>query len=212
MIVVPIVEGDGEVSAVPVLLRRMTYMAAASHQVQIGRPIRKPRNQLLKREGFSSALALARINGADAVLYLIDSDGECPVRISEKLIDWADDEASDLPCHIVLAHQEYESWFLASIPSLRQHSAMVDNAEIHPDPELRQGAKEQLTRRMHPGTSYSPTAHQAAFSDTFDMAAAYAHCRSFRKLTKAFGEILLLGGVSLAEWPPQDWGHKESRR
>ena len=179
MKVVPVVEGDGEVKAVPLLLRRLVELAEGFGLVEVGRPIRKKRNQLLKREVFVETLGLARIQGADSVLYLFDSDGDCPVELSNRLAGWAAEEASDLNCQIVLAHQEYEAWFLASIHSLREHPTMRSDAEPHPNPEQRQGAKEQLRSRMQPGTSYSPTAHQAAFTASFDMSSAYAHSRSF---------------------------------
>ena len=205
MKIVPVVEGEGEVKAVPVLLRRMIALVEAFESIQVGRPIRKPRNQLTKREGIVEVLKLARIQGADSVLCLFDSDGECPVDLAERLLNWAREEAADLDCHVVVAHQEYEAWFLASIPSLRAHAAMRDDAECHPNPEGRHGAKEQLHSRMQIGSSYSPTAHQAAFSDTFDMASAYAHCRSFRKLTSAFGRILSMVDPDDAHWPPKEW-------
>ena len=205
MKIVPVVEGEGEVKAVPVLLRRMIALVEAFESIQVGRPIRKPRNQLTKREGLVEVLKLARIQGADSVLCLFDSDGECPVDLADRLLNWAREEAADLDCRVVVAHQEYEAWFLASIPSLRAHAAMRDDAECHPNPERRHGAKEQLHSRMQIGSSYSPTAHQAAFSDTFDMASAYAHCRSFRKLTSAFGQILSMVDSDDAHWPPKEW-------
>lgn len=210
MRVVPVVEGEGEVKAVPVLLRRMIEIAGGFEQLEISRPIRVKRNQLLKQEGFAAALRLARIQNSGVVLILFDSDGECPVNIRDTLEGWASAEASDMNCQIVIAHHEYEAWFLSSIHSLRAHPTVRDEAMVHPDPESRQGAKEQLSVRMHAGTSYSPTAHQAAFSQALDMAAAYNQCRSFRKLAAAFGEILRLGGVDQVNWPPHDWSHPAS--
>lgn len=208
MKIVPVVEGEGEVKAVPILLRRMIALVEAFESIQVGRPIRKPRSQLTKREGMVEVLKLARIQGADSVLCLFDSDGVCPVNLAACLLNWAREEAADLDCHVVAAHHEYEAWFLASIPSLRAHPAMRDDAERHPNPEWRQGAKEQLHSRMQIGSSYSPTAHQAAFTATFDMASAYAHCRSFRKLTSAFGQILSRVDSDFAHWPPKDWSER----
>ena len=49
MVVVPIVEGHGEVAAVPVLLRRLVDAASAWNAVRIGAPIRCNRSQLAKQ-------------------------------------------------------------------------------------------------------------------------------------------------------------------
>ena len=44
----PIVEGHGEVEAVPVLLRRLTA-EAKSWEITVGRPIRRYRSQLVEK-------------------------------------------------------------------------------------------------------------------------------------------------------------------
>ena len=44
MVVVPIVEGHGDVAAVPVLLRRLVDVAQAWDEVRIGVPIRCKRS------------------------------------------------------------------------------------------------------------------------------------------------------------------------
>jgi hypothetical protein len=49
----PIVEGHGEVSAVPVLLRRLRDEAAA-YRLEVNPPIRKPRSQLTNEQKLSS--------------------------------------------------------------------------------------------------------------------------------------------------------------
>ena len=53
--------------------------------------------------------------------------------------------------------------------------------------------------------SYSERTHQPAFSAIFCMAAAYARCRSFRKLVASFGRLLEGSGVDLSVWPPRSW-------
>ena len=52
----PIVEGDGEVSAVPILLRRLRDEAQA-WGMEIAKPHRRPRSWLVNRDTFHAAQA-----------------------------------------------------------------------------------------------------------------------------------------------------------
>jgi hypothetical protein len=78
--IVPIVEGQGDVAAVPVLLRRLIAKSNPPVAVDIAQPIRQPRGTLLKAGGIEAAVQFAAIEmGQDgAVLILIDSEGDCP--------------------------------------------------------------------------------------------------------------------------------------
>ena len=76
----PIVEGHGEVAAVPVLLRRLVAEAQA-WRVGIGRPIRRPRNQLVQQPGLDTAVNLALHHGCDAILIMFDGDDDCPAEL-----------------------------------------------------------------------------------------------------------------------------------
>ena len=56
----PIVEGDGEVAALPVLLRRLIQIANA-YPLGVNRPIRRPRTELVREDGVRKAVLLARL-------------------------------------------------------------------------------------------------------------------------------------------------------
>lgn len=83
---------------------------------------------------------------------------------------------------------------------------MLSAATPHPEPEFPRGAKEQLEDRMEARRSYSETADQAPMTARFDMAAAYARCRSFRRMVRAFGLLVSAVGQPLESWPPPAWG------
>jgi hypothetical protein len=108
----------------------------------------------------------------------------------------------------VLAHREYEAWFLAAIESLRGVRGIRADAVSHPDPEAPGGAKGQLEQRLAAGRSYSETADQAALTATFDMAQTYRRCRSFRRMVRAFGLLAAAMGVPLDPWPPPAWAEE----
>lgn len=201
----PIVEGHGEVEAVPVLLRRLRDQAEA-FQVQIGSPIRRPRNHLVKKESLGSAVELARRQaGCTSILILFDGDDDCPRELGPEIQGWAERAAQGTPCFVVMAHREYEAWFLAGIDSLRGQRGIRADA-VHPgDPETSRGAKELLGDLMTAEWSYHETADQPALTAKFDLAAAYRRSRSFRRMTSAFGRLLRAEGTRVGNWPPHKW-------
>ena len=203
MTVVPIVEGHGDVRAVPVLLRRLVGAANAWKEVRIDQAVRCSRGKLVKEVELKKRVRLAsRRKDCGAILIIFDSDDDCPVELAAQVREWAVAEAGPV-CEVVLAKREYEAWFLAAIESLRTHPSVRADARSHPDPEAPRGAKDKLEAMMH--ISYSETTHQPAFSKCFCMAAAYVRCRSFRKLISSFGRLMESLGADLSDWSPRGW-------
>jgi hypothetical protein len=202
----PIVEGHGEVAAFPVLLRRLRDQAQA-FALDISAPLRRKRSELVQETGLRRSVQLAPIQPeCGCIVVLFDSDKDCARKIAPQLQKWAQEEAGDVPCRIVLATKEYEAWFLASIESLRGHRGIRDDAVSHPDPETPRGAKSHLEGRMQSGRSYDERADQPALSARFDIRPTYQKCRSFRHLVKAFGELIMAAGIAPAgTWPPAEW-------
>lgn len=140
-----------------------------------------------------------------AVLILFDGDSDCPAELGPTVQRWATEAADGVPCAVVLAHREYEAWFLAAIESLRGQRGVRTDAEPHPAPEDPRGVKEQLEARMHSGSSYLETADQPAFSATFSLSVAYRRSRSFRKLASSFESLARAMGHDIDAWPPPAW-------
>lgn len=197
----PIVEGEGDEAAFPVLLRRLQEQSGA-FDLEILRPFRGKRSELVQETSLKRFVRLALLRGCEGILILFDSDKECPKKLAPTLQGWAQTEARGIPCEIVMAHCEYETWFLASLESLRGRRGIRADAGPPSDPESIRGAKERLKAFM---TKYIPTDDQAALSALFDLAAAYRSCRSFRRLIRAFGIVASGAGASLQEWPPPSW-------
>ncbi len=208
MLIQPIVEGHGEVAAFPVLLRRLVEEAQV-WSVGIGRPIRRSRYQLVQKAEVELAVRLALLQpDCAAILILFDGDRDCPAELGPAVQAWAAAVADDVPCGVVIAHREYEAWFLAAIESLRGQRSVRDDAEPHPDPEDPRGAKEQLEARMHAGTSYLERTDQPAFSAMFSLSDAYRRSRSFRKLTRSFGLLVHAMGQETGAWPSAAWAEE----
>ena len=201
----PIVEGHGDVKALPVLLRRFRDEAEI-WDVDIGTPIRRPRHRLVREEGVSQAVRLALLQpDCGAVLILFDGDDDCPADLGPTVQNWATAAGEGAPCHVVLAHREYEAWFLAAIESLRGRRGVRNDVEPHPDPERPRGAKEQLEARMQPGATYLETTDQPALSALISLPAAYRRSRSFRKLADSFANLVRAMELDVGVWPPPAW-------
>ena len=204
----PIVEGHGEVEALPVLLRRLVDNAQVWN-VSIGKPIRQPRNRLVRETDLKRAIRLALMQPeCSAILILFDGDDDCPAELGPIVQDWAAAEAGKKPCEVVIAHREYEAWFLAAIESLRGYRRIRADAHPHHNPELNRDAKGQLEARMESGVTYFETTDQASLSATFSLADAYRHSRSFRKLASAFGRLVSSMDQEVGEWPPACWAEE----
>ena len=192
-------------AALPVLLRRLRDEAHA-WEVDIGRPIRRPRNQLVREPDIRQAVQLALVQpDCRAILILFGGNSDCPAELGPTVQACAQATAGDVPCAVVIAHKEYEAWFLAAIESLRGHRSVRDDAEPLVDPEGPRGAKEQLEARMHARASYLETTDQAAFSARFSLSDAYHRSRSFQKLASSFGLLVSAMGQDIGVWPPAAW-------
>jgi hypothetical protein len=201
----PIVEGHGEVAAVPVLLRRL-LAEAACYGVEVGAPIRRTQAQFRGKETVEAAVRLAMLQPQCAAVVLIfDGEDECPKELAEQVRAWAREAAGEMPCDVVVAYREYETWFLAALESLRGRYGIREDAEAPGNPESRRDAKGWLEEFMPPQRAYSETGDQPGMSATFDMGLAHQGNRSFQKLVKAIGELLAQMGQQLPAWPPAQW-------
>jgi len=184
MAVASIVEGDGEVAALPVLLRRLGQWRGTTGHVDVLLPIRVYKDRFLNRpEEFSRHLKLAAAKCGDAgwILILFDADDDCPAQKGAAVLAQAQAIIPHRRMAVVLANREYEAWFIAAAESLngcRGFQSHANDALV--DPEIPRSAKGWVRERMPAG--YGETTDQPAFSARFDLDLAYQRSRSFRKL------------------------------
>jgi hypothetical protein len=196
-----IVEGKGELQAIPTLVRRILAELQV-HDAKVLTPIRATRDKLLKpgdnELSHKLNLAVARLKAKPgALLLVLDSEGICPRRIVQGLNQRARELRSDLRLDIVVAHRMYETWFLAGASGLAGQQGFPDDLPDQTTPEDIQGPKHWLTKRMGTTRAYSPTTDQAAFSATFDMIAARRNCRSFDKFYRTILAIAARAGPAM---------------
>jgi hypothetical protein len=173
-----------------VLLRRLRDEAEA-FAVDIAKPIRRKRSELVQEEPLRNSVRLAMLNvDCHAILVLFDGDDDCPAQLAPQILAWAREEAGGTPCAVVIAHREYEAWFLAGLEPEFDGPELVRDAK---------GALESLVG------GYLPTVDQASHSASLSLLSAYRRSRSFRHLVGAFDELVRRMGAERKPLPPADW-------
>lgn len=193
MKVATIVEGDGEVAAVPLLLRRIADWRTPGVLPDIMAPIRARRDRFLNRdEEFERYLRLAAAKCEDGgwILVLLDADDDCPAQLAEQVLNRAAVCVAHRRVSVVLATREFESWFIAAAKSLHGLRGFAFDPADTIDAETPRDAKGWLRKRMAGGI-YGETTDQPAFSARFDLRQAFDGSRSFRKLCSEWDQQTL---------------------
>lgn len=190
----PIVEGRGEVRAVPILLRRFAFDVYKNFAFHVLEPYRLPRGRMLTEGHLEQAVEFAarklqQQEGSGAIFVLLDANDDCPAKLGPALLDRVTKARTDRRASVVIAKSEYEAWFLAAARSLRRVPDVSDNAEPPEKPEAIRDAKRFLERNlMVEGARYSETVDQPRFTAMFDFDEAAA-CPSFKKLRRDIADL-----------------------
>jgi len=175
-LIVPIVEGHGEVEALPLLIRRVFSTFCPQVVPAINPPTRvKAGSFLHDRDYFRKYIALAAAKAAQGdgmVLVLLDCEDNCPATLGPRLLADAQTVHAGIKYVVALAHREYETWFLAAANSLRGCAGLPEQLIRPGNPEGIRGAKEWLGTHMP--VSYDPIIHQARLTARFDLHEARA--------------------------------------
>lgn len=187
-----IVEGRGELSAVPVLLRRIAAEVSPLAHVNVVAPIRVDRNKMTAPNELEDAVCFAADrSGPDGrILILLDADDDCPARLGPELLRRARTARSDRHIRVVMPKSEFESWFLASAETLRGRRGIDPYVAAPNDPESIRDAKGWLSARMPRLRPYSPHRDQAGLTSAMDFKTA-RRAPSFDKLWRDVCELLL---------------------
>jgi hypothetical protein len=170
-VIAPIVEGHGDVAAVPVLLRMV------APDLSIARPVRFARSRLVNRDHLVRAARIAAANIADrgAVLLIMDADEDCAAQLAPKLHAWLNETLTDRMCRVVLAVREFEAWIVGG------------QEEYHvPDPDGAGGLKKRIEARFG---IYKETVDQPKHTAAIDLALLEVRSRSFRRFMKVVREF-----------------------
>lgn len=157
--ILPIVEGHGEMEAVPALIRRVAAAYAPEARVDVGRAIRTGRSDIVKPNGLERVMELAarQTRSGDGILVVLDADDDLPCELGPALLARAASVRPDRRTRVVIANREFEAWFLAGARSLQGRRGLAGDIEPPTDPESVRDAKGWLSARTGRAHSYKPT-------------------------------------------------------
>lgn len=191
-----IVEGPGEVEAVPVLLKKL-LVEMQRFDICVGDVCNAHGcDNLIKPGGLEKFVDHAYSKrDCGAVLILMDADKQCPVKLALHLFQRVEAVGIRFPTAIVIANCEYEAWFLASLETIAGQDfggrpGLPAGLTYPGEVETRVGAKSWLSRQMPEGRIYKETLDQLAMTRLIDTDKARERSRSFRRLCHALEETV----------------------
>jgi len=176
-----VVEGHGDVAAVPALVRR--YLAVRSHSgVRVGKPLNaKDRGKLLKEGELERFARLAAMEpGAGALIVLFDADKDPACELGPEALSRIS-SCVDVPVKVCLAVREYENWIMASAETV------FNNVTALEDPEGK-GAVHAIKQALQPRAYVKPR-DQPALSHLIDFGLARDRCPSLNRFLTIIDEL-----------------------
>lgn len=184
---IAIVEGEGEVEAIPLLVNRWLARRRFQAHLACPRAIRAPNNQSLvaphdaaRALGLERFLDLAAGQGADGILVVLDAEDAChqtantpiPERLGPRLQARAKAHLPHIPVQVVVAHRATEAWFLTMARSLRLPHAARQLGGLPREPKAYSptDAKQELARFLGQA-KYRETVHMKQLSQDLPMTA-----------------------------------------
>lgn len=187
-----IVEGDGDVQAVPVLVRRILD-AHEIFDVSLALPVQKRGDLPKVKRRFSDFFQAATLENYP-ILCVLDFDCEfCNDVLAEEaeFRELANGIRPNYPFAACFIVKEYESLFLWDEGTIRKVFSRTKSNYVFPiTPESVRDAKGELSLAQEKGWSYKPTVHQAKLSAQVDLALLRASSPSFQRLEKAVLSLL----------------------
>lgn len=196
--ILPIVEGEGDLRAIPELVRRILH-DMGRFDVGIARPHR--RGDLPKVRGrFDDFFRIALLENCP-ILWVLDYDCETctdQARDIEELQSRAKQINLVAQCEFVFMVQEFESLFLADHETTRQvFSDIPADVNFPDDPESVRDAKGWISSARPKGLRYKPTQHQAKLAGQVDLCRLRKRSPSFRRFETAIHKLIRTEGVAL---------------
>jgi hypothetical protein len=201
-----VVEGHGEIEAVPKLIKTLWNDLALPTMNWHSPPMRS--KGLSTKFGIEKACELLRSRkDCAAALLLRDADDDCPKQTAPTIAAWVASMNLSFPVAVVLPLREFEAWFLPCVQRMagkriREGLELRTSAQWNGDPETIRGAKEWLTKNLFPDNkAYKPSLDQVALTQLVDFSLLRsANVRSFGTLERALKFLAAPNGSNV--YPP----------
>lgn len=187
------VEGQGDEESALNLVTRL-WIDLALTPLTWAKPLRG--KNLHQERGIGKVCELARSKcDCEVLLVLRDEDDLCPKETAPLAAGWIRCQCLPFPSALVMAHREFEAFFLPSIARMAGRE-LVDphgirrpglraDARFAGDPEAIRGVKEWISKHMPPSRSYKPTVDQLSMTRMVD----FEDIRSHRPPLPCFGSL-----------------------
>lgn len=195
-----VVEGHGDVTALPKLVRRICGEVLGVWDLAIETPYRLPKgkfaNDLELRKAVTLGLARLkeRAEDGDKLLLIVsrDADDECPKDLKEELSSRISPWDAGQHCQVVIPNEEFEAWILAGSAGLLGHHDCVDEIPTFEDVEEIGSPKSVFERKvLRPGRAYSETIDQEKFVSQISLGEeTFLKSRSMRRLKDVLSRAL----------------------
>lgn len=168
-----VVEGHGEVEAARNLVTRLWRDLGLPETVWA--PPKRGK-ALHTRPGVLQACELLRSErDCTYALLLRDEDDGCPAWLGPEVASWIEPASLPFPVAVVLAHREFEAWFLPCLPviagrEIRPGVRIAEGTAFQGDPEGKRGVKEWLSKHYPRGKAYKPSLDQLPLTRMMDFA------------------------------------------
>jgi hypothetical protein len=185
-----IVEGEGDASAAPILVRRVMAELFGVYDLLIEVQRRRDINHLRANDWahFKRYVQAAFYEGCP-ILWLLDADDECPVALAGTMYQIVESIGVRQPFSVGFWVREYETMFLYDKKMLVHF--LGDKVKIDVgDPEMIRGAKEWLSSKLPRGEIYKARVDQSRLTAMVNLQALKASYRSFQHFEKVLNWLL----------------------
>lgn len=196
--IMPIVEGHGEIDALPALLHRIHRSINTQSVLRVLKPLRVKAGSFIQDQGYRqrhlSAAAILAKNAQHepgSVLILLDCDDACPAELGPRLLSEATALRRDTTMFVALAYREYETWLLASADTLRGVGTLPSDFTAPEHFQSIRDAKGWLGKHMDGG--YDPVRHQASLTRNLSIERA----RSVPSFDRLYRHVVRQCGIAM---------------
>lgn len=172
-----VVEGAGDLKALPLILRRHLENVGEYRDI-LGKPVPlHGRSKATAPNGLEGYVATAARPACVGVLVVLDADDDCIARLGQDLHRRAN-SIVNIPVLIALADRDFEDWIYASAETL----------EIGLTFDPSKPGKKMIPLGLAPA-SYTKPVHQPKLAARMDLDLAATRDRSFARLIQCFDRL-----------------------
>jgi Domain of unknown function (DUF4276) len=180
-----VVEGDGEVAGLPILVRRHLHENREIYNIEVAKPKNsKGRGNLNVPGGIERYTQHAALpDDVCGVLVLCDSDDDLVCELGPSLHERAANAVPTKTVAATLAVAEFENWIVAS-------GETVGGEELPADTDYETLSAESIIRGWRYPASYVKPLHQPGYAQRLDFDLVRARCPSFERLLRCLDQLI----------------------